>query len=122
MTLSFDAPAASPTRERLARCRRFAARSGHFIWRMARNPLTAIGGGIVLLLCIVALFAPWIAPYHPLIQDLNNALSPPGAAHWFGTDEFGRDIFSRLVWGARITLYIVLLVSVTVGPLGLLLG
>ena len=122
MTLSFDAPAASTTRERLARCRRFAARSAHFLWRMASNPLTAIGGGIVLLLGIVALFAPWIAPYHPLIQDLNNALIPPGAAHWFGTDEFGRDIFSRLVWGARITLYIVLLVSVTVGPLGLLLG
>ncbi|WP_278496002.1 ABC transporter permease [Pantoea vagans] len=122
MTISFDTPSAGHTRERLARCRRFAARCGTFLWRMACNPLTAIGGGIVLLLCIVALFAPWIAPYHPLIQDLDNALTPPGAAHWFGTDEFGRDIFSRLVWGARITLYIVLLVSITVGPLGLLLG
>ncbi|MGH8465961.1 MAG: ABC transporter permease, partial [Pseudomonas sp.] len=89
---------------------------------MACNPLTAIGGAIVLVLMIVAIFAPWIAPFHPLVQDLNNALSPPSATHWFGTDEFGRDIFSRLVYGSRITLYIVLLVSVTVGPLGLLLG
>lgn len=89
---------------------------------MARNPLTAIGGGIILLLLIVAAFAPLIAPYNPLVQDLNNALVAPNALHWFGTDEFGRDIFSRLVYGARITLYIVLLVSVTVGPLGLLLG
>ena len=122
MTLSVDTPHVGPARERLARGRRFAARAGRFLWRMACNPLTAIGGGIVLLLCTAALFAPWIAPFHPLVQDLDNALSPPGAQHWFGTDEFGRDIFSHLVWGARITLYIVLLVSLTVGPLGLLLG
>ncbi|WP_239952214.1 ABC transporter permease [Pantoea sp. Z09] len=122
MTLSIDTPTTGRARERLARCQRCAARAGHFLLRMARNPLTAIGGTIVLLLCLTALFAPWIAPYHPLVQDLDNALSPPGAQHWFGTDEFGRDIFSRLVWGARITLYIVLLVSVTVGPIGLLLG
>ena len=89
---------------------------------MARNPLTAIGGGIIFLLLVVAIFAPLIAPYNPLVQDLNSALVAPNAQHWFGTDEFGRDIFSRLVYGSRITLYIVLLVSVTVGPLGLLLG
>ncbi|MGC5293154.1 ABC transporter permease subunit [Klebsiella pneumoniae] len=76
--------------------------------------------GCVLL--VVAIFAPLIAPYNPLVQDLNSALVAPNAQHWFGTDEFGRDIFSRLVYGSRITLYIVLLVSVTVGPLGLLLG
>ncbi|SQC40128.1 dipeptide transport system permease DppC [Klebsiella pneumoniae] len=79
----------------------------------ARNYLYAAGGGD---------FAPLIAPYNPLVQDLNSALVAPNAQHWFGTDEFGRDIFSRLVYGSRITLYIVLLVSVTVGPLGLLLG
>ena len=74
------------------------------------------------MLLVVAIFAPLIAPYNPLVQDLNSALVAPNAQHWFGTDEFGRDIFSRLVYGSRITLYIVLLVSVTVGPLGLLLG
>lgn len=69
------------------------------------------------MLLVVAIFAPLIAPYNPLVQDLNSALVAPNAQHWFGTDEFGRDIFSRLVYGSRITLYIVLLVSVTVGPL-----
>ncbi|WP_370541757.1 MULTISPECIES: ABC transporter permease [unclassified Brenneria] len=89
---------------------------------MMRNPLTAIGSAIVLMLMLVAIFAPWIATHDPLAQDLGNALQAPGAAHWFGTDEFGRDVFSRLVYGSRITLYIVALVSVTVGPIGLLLG
>ncbi|CPR16411.1 ABC transporter permease [Brenneria goodwinii] len=93
-----------------------------FLSLMMRNPLTAIGSAIVLMLMLVALFAPWIATHDPLAQDLSNALQAPGAAHWFGTDEFGRDVFSRLVYGSRITLYIVALVSVTVGPIGLLLG
>ncbi|WP_436893004.1 ABC transporter permease [Siccibacter turicensis] len=122
MTVSLDSPVRVAAGERRQRLRRMATRSFGFLGRMARNPLTAIGGGIVLLLLIVAVFAPWIAPYHPLVQDLNNTLQPPDATHWFGTDEFGRDIFSRLVYGSRITLYIVLLVSITVGPLGLLLG
>ncbi|WP_414534328.1 ABC transporter permease [Dickeya chrysanthemi] len=89
---------------------------------MMRNPLTAIGLAIVLLLLLMAVFSPLIATYDPLAQDLTNALQAPSASHWFGTDEFGRDVFSRLVYGSRITLYIVALVSVTVGPIGLLLG
>ncbi|WP_425490545.1 ABC transporter permease [Brenneria izadpanahii] len=93
-----------------------------FLLLMMRNPLTAIGSAIVLMLMLVAISAPWIATHDPLMQDLSNALQAPGAAHWFGTDEFGRDVFSRLVYGSRITLYIVALVSVTVGPIGLLLG
>ncbi|WP_114193047.1 ABC transporter permease [Edaphovirga cremea] len=99
-------------------CRRI----GGFLWLMMKNPLTAIGLVIILLLIVVAMFAPWIATHDPLTQDLANALQAPGAAHWFGTDEFGRDVFSRLVYGSRITLYIVALVSVTVGPIGLMLG
>src|SRR5471030_1601061 len=122
MTISLDSVTLSAGDEKRQRVKRAFGRIAHFLWQMACNPLTAIGGAIVLVLMIVALFAPWIAPFHPLVQDLNNALSPPSAAHWFGTDEFGRDIFSRLVYGSRITLYIVLLVSVIVGPLGLLLG
>lgn len=122
MTVSFGTPQMTAADERSQRVKRAGLRALGFIGRMARNPLTAIGGGIVFLLLLVAIFAPWIAPYSPLVQDLNHALNPPSAAHWFGTDEFGRDIFSRLVYGSRITLYIVLLVSVTVGPLGLLLG
>ncbi|AHG21683.1 D-ala-D-ala transporter subunit [Chania multitudinisentens RB-25] len=93
-----------------------------FLMLMLKNPLTAIGAAIVFLLILVAVFAPLLASHDPLAQDLANALQAPGAAHWFGTDEFGRDQYSRLVYGSRITLYIVALVSVTVGPIGLMLG
>ncbi len=122
MTVSLDSPLSGGAGEGRQRLQRAAARAVGFIGKMARNPLTAIGGGIIFLLLVVAIFAPLIAPYNPLVQDLNSALVAPNAQHWFGTDEFGRDIFSRTVYGSRITLYIVLLVSVTVGPLGLLLG
>ncbi|ULJ32461.1 ABC transporter permease [Klebsiella quasipneumoniae] len=122
MTVSLDSPLSGGAGEGRQRLQRAVARAVGFIGKMARNPLTAIGGGIIFMLLVVAIFAPLIAPYNPLVQDLNSALVAPNAQHWFGTDEFGRDIFSRLVYGSRITLYIVLLVSVTVGPLGLLLG
>lgn len=86
------------------------------------NPLAVIGFAIVLLLVIVAAFAPYIATHDPIAQQLTEALKPPSSAHWFGTDELGRDIFSRVVYGARITLYIVVLVSIIVGPIGLAIG
>lgn len=108
--------------KRVSRLRLRGARIGGFLLTMLRNPLTAIGSAIVLMLMLVAIFAPWIATHDPLVQDLANALQAPSAAHYFGTDEFGRDVFSRLVYGSRITLYIVALVSVTVGPIGLALG
>ncbi|PWC11664.1 D,D-dipeptide ABC transporter permease [Brenneria roseae subsp. americana] len=114
--------ARTPPEKRVGRLRLRGARIAGFLLLMMRNPLTAIGSAIVLMLLLVAIFAPWIATHDPLVQDLANALQAPGAAHWFGTDEFGRDVFSRLVYGSRITLYIVALVSVTVGPIGLLLG
>ncbi len=112
----------TPPEKRVSRLRLRGARIGGFLLTMMRNPLTAIGSAIVLMLILVAIFAPWIATHDPLVQDLANALQAPSAAHYFGTDEFGRDVFSRLVYGSRITLYIVALVSVTVGPIGLLLG
>lgn len=90
------------------------ARLFNFLRPLAKNPLTAIGSLIVLSVIVIAIFAPWLATHNPLVQDLANALQAPGAAHWFGTDEFGRDVYSRLVYGSRITLYIVALVSVTV--------
>ena len=86
------------------------------------NPMTLAGSVVVLLLIAVALCAPWIVTHDPLVQDLANTLRPPGAANWFGTDEYGRDVFSRLVYGARTTLYIVGLVTIVVGPVGLAIG
>ncbi|WP_263059756.1 ABC transporter permease [Pectobacterium sp. F1-1] len=112
----------TPPEKRVSRLRLRGARIAGFLLMMLRNPLTAMGSAIVLMLMLVAIFAPWIATHDPLAQDLANALQAPSAAHYFGTDEFGRDVFSRLVYGSRITLYIVALVSVTVGPIGLLLG
>ncbi len=89
---------------------------------LLRNPMTLIGLVVALVLVVVAAFAPWIATHDPVVQNLANALQAPSAAHWFGTDEYGRDIFSRLVYGARITLYIIALVTIIVGPIGLFIG
>jgi peptide/nickel transport system permease protein len=89
---------------------------------LLHNPMTLAGSLVVLMLLAVALFAPWIAPQDPQVQDLSMALHAPGPGHWFGTDEYGRDVFSRVVWGARTTLYIVGLVTIVVGPVGLAVG
>ena len=93
-------------------------------WRsFARNRLALAGLVIVLLLIAIALFAPLLAPYAPDIGDLRTQrLLPPTAAHWFGTDDQGRDILSRLIHGSRITLFVVLLVAVLAAPIGLLVG
>lgn len=102
-----------------------AARLGEaaaLLRRLLRNPLTAAGMAVVGLLLLAAALAPWLAPHDPLAQNLARALQPPGADHWFGTDEFGRDVFSRLLHGTRITLFIVALVTVVVGPLGMAVG
>jgi peptide/nickel transport system permease protein len=90
--------------------------------RFRRNRLAVLGLAIVLLLILVAAFAPWIATHHPNEQNLAQRLLPPSAEHWLGTDDFGRDVFSRIVHGARITLYIVVLVAVIAAPIGLLVG
>ncbi|QXW43067.1 ABC transporter permease [Pseudomonas amygdali] len=99
-----------------------AASSARLMRFLLRNPMTLAGLIVIGTLMIVALFAPWIATHDPLAQDLSAALRMPGAQNWLGTDEYGRDVFSRLVYGSRITLYIVMLVTVIVGPIGLLIG
>ncbi len=86
------------------------------------NPLALLGLGLVLLLLLVAAFAPLLATHSPIEQHLDLRLMPPSSEFWLGTDELGRDIYSRIVYGARITLYIVALVVVIVGPLGLVIG
>ena len=89
---------------------------------LARNPLAMVGLVVIVALLVMAALAPWIAPYSPLEGMLSNRLQPPSAAHWMGTDELGRDIFSRVVHGSRITLMIVILVAVIAAPLGLIVG
>ncbi|WP_420348087.1 nickel transporter permease [Pelagibius sp.] len=86
------------------------------------NALAMIGLGIVVTLIVVAVFAPLIAPYDPNAQILADRLQFFSAQHWFGTDELGRDILSRIIHGARLTLYIVVLVAVIAAPIGLLVG
>ena len=88
----------------------------------ARNPLAMIGLAIVLALLAVAALAPLLATYSPTQQVLADRLQPPSGAHWLGTDELGRDIYSRIIHGSRLTLYIVGLVVLLVGPVGLLVG
>jgi peptide/nickel transport system permease protein len=88
-----------------------------------RNTLGMVGLGIVLLLLAMAAFAPVIAdPASALTQTLENRLQPASWAHPFGTDELGRDILARIMFGARITLTIVVLVSLIVVPIGLAIG
>ncbi|MDX8462325.1 nickel transporter permease [Mesorhizobium humile] len=105
---------------------RLQARLGraYVAWRrFSANRLALVGMLIIIGLLVVAAFADVLAPYSPTIGDLKNArLLPPGTAHWFGTDDLGRDIYSRIVYGARWTLYVVILVAIIAAPIGLLVG
>jgi peptide/nickel transport system permease protein len=87
-----------------------------------RNPLAMLGLAIIVALLLVAACAPLIATADPLAQNLDKRLLPPSGTNFFGTDSLGRDIFSRIVYGTRVTLVIVLLVVISVGPIGLLIG
>lgn len=97
--------------------------SSHAIIAFIRNkPLGAAGAAVLILVVISAIFADVIAPYDPILQDIPYRLRPPDESFWFGTDNFGRDVFSRVVFGARISLYVGLL-SVAVGTLaGVVVG
>ena len=104
---------------------RFQAGAGQtyrMVRALLRNPLAVVGLVIIIGLLIVAAFAPVLAPYSPIESNLGARLLAPSADHWMGTDELGRDIFSRIIHGARITLMIVLLVAVISAPVGLLVG
>ncbi|RUX15222.1 ABC transporter permease, partial [Mesorhizobium sp. M2A.F.Ca.ET.042.01.1.1] len=105
---------------------RLQARLGraYVSWRrFSANRLALVGMLIIIALLVVAAFADVLAPYSPTVGDLKNArLLAPNAAHWFGTDDLGRDIYSRIVYGARWTLYVVILVAIIAAPIGLLVG
>ena len=93
--------------------RQASAQRFYFGWlKLKGNPLALFGLCILLALVVVAILVPLIAPIGPNDQSLTRRLLPPSAEHWFGTDELGRDVFARIVWGSRITLYISCLVAV----------
>ena len=101
-----------------ARCQRF-----YLGWRAFRvNPIAVTGLLIIVTLVLAAAFAPLLTQGDGTEQVLSDRLLAPGAAHWFGTDELGRDIYDRIIWGSRITLYIVGLVGIMVVPIGVLIG
>src|SRR3982074_2876751 len=88
----------------------------------SHNPLAATGVVLVTIFVIFALFAPWIAPQDPASIDLPARLGLPSHAHWFGTDELGRDILSRIIYGARISMLVGSCVVLTSLALGLIIG
>ncbi len=83
-----------------------------------RNPRLLLGGGLLLLLVLVALFAPLLTRYDPIVGDVSDGLQPPGPAHWLGTDDQGRDVMSRVLYGSRISISVALIAML----IGLLVG
>lgn len=104
-----------------------AAAQGAPAWRrLLREPAAWVGGGLVAAFLLVAVLAPALSPYDPNASDWGAIRQPPGAAHWFGTDDLGRDVLSRCIHGARVSLmagFVSVAVAVAVGvPLGMLAG
>jgi peptide/nickel transport system permease protein len=119
VTMTSVHPATPP---RFAALRAGLAYALTVIRHLAGNPSAAFGLAVIAILIISAAFAPLIATHNPYAQDLTATLQAPSWAHYFGTDELGRDVFSRLVYGSRISLTIIGLVAVIVGPIGLAVG
>jgi len=95
----------------------------YLLWlAFRRNHLAMVGLGILIALILMAVFAPWITPFSPIEGDLNRRLLPPSGEFLLGTDHLGRDIWSRIVYGSRLTLLVVGLVAIIAAPIGLLMG
>src|SRR5262249_5603508 len=94
--------------------------------RLRRNTGATVGGGVFLLIVLVAVTAPLLAPDDPIRLNVSESLEPPGGRHWLGTDQFGRDVLSRIIYGARISVamgFVAVTISVVAGSvLGLLSG
>jgi peptide/nickel transport system permease protein len=86
------------------------------------NPLNLVAFALIAVFAACAVFAPVLAPYDPLLQDLGSRLRPPSSEHWLGTDSLGRDIASRILYGARISLIIGIAVVASAGVLGTAIG
>jgi peptide/nickel transport system permease protein len=86
------------------------------------DPLGLAGLVLVVTFLLMALLAPWVAPYDPIALDVKAKFLPPSAAHWAGTDHLGRDLLSRIIWGARLALGIAITSVGIAGTIGLMLG
>jgi peptide/nickel transport system permease protein len=86
------------------------------------NPLNLVAIALIAVFAACAILAPLFAPYDPLLQDLGSRLQPPSSAHWLGTDSLGRDIASRILYGARISLVIGIVVVASAGVVGTVIG
>jgi peptide/nickel transport system permease protein len=93
------------------------------LWRrLCRNRAAIAGAGIVAVFVFLAVLAPILVPFNPVQGNLNDRLQPPGATHWLGTDELGRDLLSRILYGARVSLQIQVVAVVLALIVGLALG
>ena len=90
--------------------------------RFSRNRLALIGSCVVISLITIALFAPILAPYDPTTIDIQNVLSPPCKAHLLGTDELGRDVLSRMIWGSRVSLKVGIVAVGIAMIIGIIIG
>ena len=98
-------------------------RGNRAVRAFVKNPLALVGALLILLFVVVALAAPWVAPFDPLELDLLSQFEPPGSGgHLLGTDNFGRDILSRLIYGSRISLFVGIIVVSIAAVLGTALG
>ena len=104
------------------RGRRTRTPGGDALRRLAANKMGVVGGGIVLFFIFLALFGGALAPQDALLQDLNRIAEPPSAQNWFGTDELGRDFFSRILAGARTALLVAALVTLISAAIGTVVG
>ncbi len=96
--------------------------SSDFAYRFSRNPLALAGAAVILFLCVAAIFAPFIAPHNPYTIHTNDILMPPSGAHLFGTDDLGRDVFSRMIYSARISLLVGFVAVGIATVIGILIG
>lgn len=93
-----------------------------FIRVMSGRWIVILGAVTIFLLIIAAIFAPWIAPYNPNKIDLPSSLQAPSSQHWLGTDQAGRDVLSRIIYGSRIAVSVGLVVVILAGLVGMSLG
>lgn len=103
------------------------AEKGTSLWedawiKLRKNRLALIGLGLLVFLCVISLLTPWIAPYGYEEQNLLMGATPPSAEHWLGTDVFGRDMLTRIMWGGRVSLMVGFIATAVALAIGVIYG